>query len=198
MIFLPVVFVCVRFRLWVLMWFVLLQSSLLSFHYPLLFLQVSCPFGFVFLSEGKKFTNRSPTGNPGLPRSVIEDFVIRSWTDHWDHETCSWSVRDLDHRQIIRWPSTIGDSWSRVHDQIMNTWLNKSRHVDHDPLGDFRPLQDYKFIIVLIRVFPRRIKKSLNGPGMALGMDFGLRFDKTNRTRSKEKTYIWVSVWWKT
>jgi hypothetical protein len=42
-------------------------------------------FWFFFWEENK-FKNRSPT------------------------ETCSWSVRDLVHEQISRWPSTIGDS----------------------------------------------------------------------------------------
>jgi hypothetical protein len=39
----------------------------------------------------------------------------------------SWSVCDLDHKQITRYPSTIGDSWSRSwsdhdHDLITTSW----------------------------------------------------------------------------
>jgi hypothetical protein len=168
---LSVSFVSDRFRLWVVLWFVLAHCPLiLSFHV------CKSRVLLVFFGRRKKvheqITYSLPLGNPGFRYPVIVDFVIKimkwslrsrklfvkspwSWsrTDHQIPVYNWWLVIQImirswsDHHSVIN-NLKIDIPRDPVHDQIMNTWSDKFDHVDHDPLGDFRPMG---FCIVLYR-----------------------------------------------
>ncbi len=138
------------------------SSIVLSF---LSCLQVRDLLVLFFLVFRKKVHEQITYRESGITPLVIVVFVIKIM--NWSLRSrnlfvkCPWPCSRTDHQMTVyNWWLVIQimiRSWSDhhfvinnpkmdiprdpVHDQIMNTWSDKFDHVDHDPLGDFRPLK---------------------------------------------------------
>ena len=102
MLWLPANFVCDRFRLWVVLWFLLSHSPLfLSLYYSL------WPFGFFLVEAQSSRTDHLFPTSSGIQDYGPRDSVLRDQIMKWSLRSrnrfvkCSWS----DHEQITKYPS---------------------------------------------------------------------------------------------
>ncbi len=68
-----------------------------------------------------------------------------------------------------------------VNDQIMNTWSDKFDHIDHDPLGDFRPLENIHGGFVYHESIKREPKRRLI---------YEYRYNERLKTKTEESTRL--------